>query len=499
MNGVQAAIFSGSAMILLVLALRLFLKKYLPRRIFPALWCAAAVRLLLPITIPTHLSVWNLLHTPATAQANGVISDVLTPFPSLATNSTAKPAADIAGISPMLLVWLVCAILFAAYFVIGYACMVRRFRGTRIAPQPSIDALLDRFRFSRDPHICVSNSRRAPLTFGVFHPTVLLPEDLPVGDAQFQLVLAHELAHIRRKDCLRKLLLTVCICLYWWNPLVWLMVWLANRDMELACDEAVLRALGPVCKKSYALALLDMAQRQIRPSPLCSGFARSGAEERVRAILRFRRLPVWTGALTAALFLLAAGVLATQAQTAVRIPEAPVAVQERNAIQPSASAAQPVIHIDPVVNPDPAVQEPEAEETAAPAYVWPLEDADASVTDAYGWTVHPLTQKESFHSGVDLEAEAGQNVLAVAAGTVLDCSYSEAYGYHVTLEHENGVRTMYAHLSAFYAEPGDTVAQGQIIAAVGATGWTTGPHLHLSVFVDDESVDPLEALASAPE
>ena len=111
----------------------------------------------------------------------------------------------------MLLVWLVCAILLAAYFVIGYACMVRRFRGTRLAPQPSIDALLDRFRFSRDPRICVSSSRRAPLTFGVFRPTVLLPEDLPVGDAQFQLILAHELAHIRRKDCLRKLLLTVCL------------------------------------------------------------------------------------------------------------------------------------------------------------------------------------------------------------------------------------------------------------------------------------------------
>lgn len=275
MNGVQAAIFSGSAMILLVLALRLFLKKHLPRGIFPTLWCAAAVRLLLPITIPTHLSVWNLLHTPATAQANGVISDVLTPFPSLATNSIIEPAADAAGIRPMLLVWLVCAILLAAYFVIGYACMVRRFRGTRLAPQPSIDALLDRFRFSRDPRICMSNSHRAPLTFGVFRPTVLLPEDLPVGDAQFQLILAHELAHIRRKDCLRKLLLTVCLCLYWWNPLVWLMVWLANRDMELACDEAVLRALGPDCKKAYALTLLDMAQRNPKSAPLCSGFAKA--------------------------------------------------------------------------------------------------------------------------------------------------------------------------------------------------------------------------------
>lgn len=104
MNGVQAAIFGGSAMILMVLALRLFLKKHLPRGIFPALWCAAAVRLLLPITIPSHLSVWNLLHTSVAAQADGVISDVLTPFPSLATNSTAEPAADITGISPMLLI-----------------------------------------------------------------------------------------------------------------------------------------------------------------------------------------------------------------------------------------------------------------------------------------------------------------------------------------------------------------------------------------------------------
>ena len=145
-----------------------FLKKYLPRGIFPTLWCAAAVRLLLPDHDTNASKRLNLLYTPATAQANSVISDVLTPFPSLATNSITEPAADAAGIRPMLLVWLVCAILLAAYFVIGYACMVRRFRGTRLAPQPSIDALLDRFRFSRDPRICVSSSRRAPLTFGVF-------------------------------------------------------------------------------------------------------------------------------------------------------------------------------------------------------------------------------------------------------------------------------------------------------------------------------------------
>ncbi len=498
MNGVQAAIFSGSAMILLVLALRLFLKKHLPHRVFPALWCLCALRLLLPITIPSHLSVWNLLHTSVAAQADGVISDVLTPFPSLATNSITEPAADAAGIRPMLLVWLVCAILFAAYFVIGYACMVRRFRGTRLAPQPSVDTLLDRFRFSRDPHICVSNSRRAPLTFGVFRPTVLLPEDLPVGDAQFQLVLAHELAHIRRKDCLRKLLLTVCLCLYWWNPLVWMMVWLANRDMELACDEAVLRALGSDCRKAYALTLLDMAQRKPKSAPLCSGFARSSAEERIRAILNFKRIPAWVGICVAVLFVLTASVFTTQAVSPSAIPEMEPAVQEEI---PKENAAVSVPVSEPLPTTPPIMPEQEAEsetqpQPEVPAYIFPLEDANAEVLDSYGWQEHPVTKQKSLHSGVDLAADYGTNVLAVADGTVLDCSYDMAYGYILTLEHADGVQTQYAHLSEFLVKSGDAVRQGQIIAKTGDSGWSTGPHLHLGVLIDGEAVDPLEALKS---
>ena len=502
MNGVQAAIFGGSAMILMVLALRLFLKKHLPRGIFPALWCAAAVRLLLPITIPSHLSVWNLLHTSVAAQADGVISDVLTPFPSLATNSTAEPAADITGISPMLLIWLVCAILLAAYFAVGYACMVRQFRGTRLAPQPSIDALLDRFRFSRDPHICVSNSRRAPLTFGVFRPTVLLPEDLPVGDAQFQLVLAHELAHIRRKDCLRKLLLTVCLCLYWWNPLVWMMVWLANRDMELACDEAVLRALGPDCRKAYALTLLDMAQRNPKSAPLCSGFARSSAEERIRAILSFKRIPAWVGICVSVLFVLTASVFTTQAASPAAVPEPEPAVQEEipeENVAVSVSESELLPATPPIMPEQEAESEIELEtqtRSEVRAYIFPLEDTSVEVTNPYGWQEHPVTKQKSLHSGVDLAADYGTNVLAVADGTVLDCSYDAAFGYILTLEHGNGVQTQYAHLSEFLVEFGDVVRQGQIIAKTGDSGWTTGPHLHLGVLINGETADPLEALKS---
>ena len=485
-----------------MLALRLFLKKHLPRGIFPALWCLCALRLLLPIAIPTRLSVWNLLHTPVAAQANGVISDALTPFPVFVTNGTAEPAAETAGISPMLLVWLVCAILFAAYFAVGYACMVRRFRGTRLAPQPSIDALLDRFRFSRDPRICVSNSRRAPLTFGVFHPTVLLPEDLPVGDAQFQLVLAHELAHIRRKDCLRKLLLTVCLCLYWWNPLVWLMVWLANRDMELACDEAVLRALGPDCKKAYALTLLDMAQRNPKSAPLCSGFAKSSAEERIRAILSFKRIPAWVGICVSVLFVLTASVFTTQAASPSAIPEMELA-EQKEIPEENVAVSMPVSEPLPTTSPIMPEQEAESEiesetqtRSEVPAYIFPLEDANAEVLDSYGWQENPVVKQKSLHPGVDFVADYGTNVLAVADGTVLDCSYDMAYGYILTLAHKDGVQTQYAHLSEFLVKAGDAVRQGQIIAKTGSSGWSTGPHLHLGVLIDGEAVDPLEALKS---
>ena len=399
----------------------------------------------------------------------------------MATNSITEPAADAAGIRPILLVWLVCAILFAAYFVIGYACLVRRFRGTRLAPQPSIDALLDRFRFSRDPRICMSNSHRAPLTFGVFRPTVLLPEDLPVGDAQFQLILAHELAHIRRKDCLRKLLLTVCLCLHWWNPLVWLMVWLANRDMEFACDEAVLCALGPDCRKAYALTLLDMARRKPKSAPLCSSFAKSSAEERICAILSFKRIPAWAGICAAVLFVLTASVFTTQAVSPAVAPEPAPIVQ---AALPEEKA------------PAPKSEQMQTAPPNTPIYIWPLEDVNAEVTEFYGWRENPAVRQKSFHAGVDFAADYGTNVLAVADGTVLDCSYDAAYGYILTLAHKDGVQTQYAHLSEFLVKAGDAVRQGQIIAKTGGSGWTTGSHLHLGVLIDGEAVDPLEALKS---
>ena len=96
------------------------------------------------------------------------------------------------------------------------------------------------------------------------------------------------------------------------------MVHLVKREMEFACDVAALRAFGSDCKKAYALTLLDMAQRNPKLVPLCSGFAKSSAEQRILAVLHFRRCKGWDGICTELMFALPTGVLATQASTPVQ-------------------------------------------------------------------------------------------------------------------------------------------------------------------------------------
>ena len=148
MKGVQAAVLGGSALILLILALRLTLKNHLPRRLLPALWCIAAIRLLLPVEIPTRLSVWNLLCSTAAEQTAPTAASPL-PFPQLSAAQGAPAAAS----EPdwRLLLWLGIAALLAAYFAVGYVCMLQRFHARRILPQPSV-------AFSTTP---VSNSARS--------------------------------------------------------------------------------------------------------------------------------------------------------------------------------------------------------------------------------------------------------------------------------------------------------------------------------------------------
>lgn len=113
----------------------------------------------------------------------------------------------------------------------------------------------------------------------------------------------------------------------------------------------------------------------------------------------------------------------------------------------------------------------------------------------YGYRIDPITGKSSFHTGVDIIASPGTQVMAAAGGVVSTSSFIPEYGNVVDVDHDNGLTSRYAHLSKSLVKVGDVVMKGQIIALVGSTGRTTGPHLHFEVREKGIPLNPNKFLA----
>ena len=112
------------------------------------------------------------------------------------------------------------------------------------------------------------------------------------------------------------------------------------------------------------------------------------------------------------------------------------------------------------------------------------------VSSKFGYRIHPVYGTQKFHSGVDLAAPAGTAIYAAASGVVAGAGYNSSMGNYVMINHGSGLYTVYMHASALYVSEGDVVSAGQTIAAVGSTGVSTGNHLHFSVRLNGNYVDP---------
>ena len=124
-----------------------------------------------------------------------------------------------------------------------------------------------------------------------------------------------------------------------------------------------------------------------------------------------------------------------------------------------------------------------------------IENWKAHVTSEFGWREDPITKKTSYHSGIDIGIGTGTPIYAAADGTVLYTKkLSTGYGWHVVINHGGKVTTLYAHCSELLVKDGDTVEKGDVIAKVGSTGRSTGPHLHMEVQVDGVLKNPREYL-----
>lgn len=113
------------------------------------------------------------------------------------------------------------------------------------------------------------------------------------------------------------------------------------------------------------------------------------------------------------------------------------------------------------------------------------------ITSPYGYRTNPISDKYGLHTGVDIAADEGTAIVAAYNGVVKETGYGEKKGNFVLMQHSDGKQTLYCHCSELIVQEGTVIRAGEVIALVGSTGWSTGPHLHFEVHVNGKTVDPL--------
>ena len=290
MNLLQMSL-SASVLILMAVAFRKFFSDRIPRTVFSLLWLLAWWKLMIPV--PTGFPV------PAAQQLSGKMPDITTALPfSAGTWQTAGAGPDF-GWNLLKILWLCGAVSVSLYIAYLHAASMKKYRTAIPLKESSwIPMWLEQKRSFRRITVRVSDEIASPLTYGIFFPVILLPKQSDWADKEsMKLILEHEAAHIRHLDALKKLCLTIsCVC-HWFNPLVWLMAALACRDMELACDEAVVRAVGGENRKLYADLLVELEAKRAGINLLTSGFGQSLIRERIFHIMKKKEKASLTGIL----------------------------------------------------------------------------------------------------------------------------------------------------------------------------------------------------------
>lgn len=284
----------GAGMILAVLILRtLFLYK-MPKSSFLGLWYLVVLRLLCPFSIP--FGRVRDVGAYLSAKAPEVMVPPPDPTPAMTAVSgeaVSEVTVTVTTAIPWTELWLLGVCLAALAFLIPYLRCRREFRASLPVENDFTRQWLQGHRLRRTILVRQSDRIIAPLSYGILHPVILMPKAMNWEDtAALNDVFAHELVHIRRFDILGKLALAAALCLHWFNPMVWAMYFLASRDMELSCDEAVIRRAGADHRADYARTLIRMEEAKSGLRPLTNHFCKTSMEERIVAIMKTKKLSV---------------------------------------------------------------------------------------------------------------------------------------------------------------------------------------------------------------
>lgn len=288
---------TASVAIVFVLLLRLMLKKT-PKVISYALWAVVLFRLLCPVSIESSFSLFGLMDAPTT-ESNALTTSieyvpenivhaeypaVTLPVPGVsdAINDTLPSGREQLVADPLeapvtlaTYVWIAGVLVMAAYSVVSY----RRLRQKLLTASPLRD------------NIYLADEITSPFVMGLVRPKIYLPSDMEEREQAY--IIRHEQHHIRRGDHIIKALAFLALSIHWFNPLVWVAFIYSNKDMEMSCDEAVVKKMGTGILADYTASLLSLATGKHIIAGMPLAFGEGDTKGRIRNLANWRKPAFW--------------------------------------------------------------------------------------------------------------------------------------------------------------------------------------------------------------
>lgn len=281
--------FQAGIMILLISFIRILSITYLPQKTFSFLWGIVMCRLLIPFSLPSKLSIYSLLSFEKFPHFVDVSNTQFTPT-STDFNTTFFSLQDTSIWS---FLWLLGSLSFAFCFIKGYIKCYKKFAPAQLVDNEYVIEWLKRHMIARHIEVRQSPYVNSPLTFGIIRPIILMPAQTDWTDNnKLQYVLTHEFIHIRSFDAITKIVLAVTLSIHWFNPMVWLMFYLANCDIELSCDKTVIKFFGEQNKSAYALTLISMEEQKNDNILFYNQFTGNAIYERINVIMKAKKMSI---------------------------------------------------------------------------------------------------------------------------------------------------------------------------------------------------------------
>lgn len=304
-SGVLNMSMTGSIVILLVMLARLILKRS-PKIFSYALWSVVLFRLLCPVAFTAPVSVLEAFQPEVTEASDSTsIVSYLPAEPAQMQEFTFVPAENQSGNSPeqaqplrhsewnirkaASCIWIAGAAAMLLYSAVQYVKLKIKLIGAMVY----------------EGNVYLADYLDTPFVIGILRPKIYLPSNIPMKEQTY--IIAHEQHHIRRFDHIIKLLSYFTLCMHWFNPLVWAAFILAGKDMEMSCDEAVIKRLGPQIRADYSASLLRLATHKKIIAGIPLAFGEGDTKGRVMNMAKWKKPKLWVSLIC---MLLCAAVLA---------------------------------------------------------------------------------------------------------------------------------------------------------------------------------------------